>query len=199
MIYFYDGNTDNLLTFPNAIAFTAYLDTCNLYDYVVDQQRLTATDVIHVETPWESKTYGRNVLIYDEYERILDVHDFAPEPKRDYQPIYNEWVRSQHKQTKHQKQGRAHEQNGHYKPYAKFTTVSKRWNRENNEDCYEYAAYIRHKSRWSDKHGGLWKDRFAPIENNWKNAKVRKQYMWHQKLHQSTSKKPSFKNDKKGI
>lgn len=195
MIYFYDGNTNLLLTFPNTMTFTAYLSVHNLYDSVVGQQRLTATDVLRIETPWGRKTYERNMLIYDEYERILDVRDFVPDPKCDYQPIYNEW-RSQHKPpTKHRKQGRTHKQSGHYKPYTKFTTVSKRWNRENDEDCYEYATYIRHKKRWYDKHIGFWCDRFAPTENNWKEAKVRKQYMWHQKSHKNTSAIHSFRDN----
>ena len=203
MIYFYDENVkhvlafpnEHTLTFPNATMFTAYLDAYNRYDYVVHNQRLTATDVLRIETPWEITTYERNVLIYDEYGRMLDVRDFEPKPWYDYRPIYNEWMESQRKIVKRQKQGRTHERNGHYKSFDKLTTVSKRWNRERDEDCYEYATCIRHKSRWYDKRACSWADCFAPTENNWKEAKVRKQYMWHQNSHKSTSAIHSFKDN----
>lgn len=86
------------------------------------------------------------------------------------------------------RQGKTHHKWGHYKSFYKYSGVSLRPDKRDYEDCGEYVTYLRHKNRKPNNDFGYWNDRFAPTENNWKEKKIRKQYMWHKPRHYDTSK-----------
>lgn len=197
MIYIYDSSSHKLASFSSAYIFTAVLAaSLNFdwlhYDSILKRQKLSRDDVYRAypeDDAFRVIEFSRDVIIYDEYNRLLDVRDFRPDPDVDYSTLYNTWREEQRQAIlcKHSKrQGKRHR-----KGYGKC-----RWERKANKatvpnpDLYDFDANPRHFNRINNDGGKkpyIYTDCFVKIENNWKsNNKAKRQYMWHKPLHKDT-------------
>lgn len=197
MIYVYDTSRHEIASFPDAQTFTAVLaTTSNLYllnyNSLLERQKLSENDVyrdirVHPEDGvYHTIEFSRDVIIYDEYDRLLDVRDFRPDPNIDYSKIYNAWREEQRQailRERSKRQGKRHR-----KGYGKC-----RWERKANKatipnsDLYDFDAKPRHFNRINNDGGKkphIYTDCFVKTENNWKNnRKAKRQYMWHKPCH----------------
>lgn len=158
--------------------FTLYL-AGRTYAYVLDHQRLTATDIycrrayIYDTGQKVLQKHERNLQILDEYGRILDVRDF-----KHFIPVEPSSTRPP-KPYKSKRQGRTHCKWGHYKYLHKFVS--------RDSELQNVDIRLRHRNRLLR---GTEKDYYCEswvsTENNWKSQKVRHQYMWHKPVHKDS-------------
>lgn len=172
------------------------------YDSFLRDQNLTGYDIKRyaVCCTWDPETNEyhcvydhtlRSRQIIDDNGRVLDIRDYYNMIMRRHITLLNDPVINSHR-TRHKQQGRTHRKNGKCEwcvSRSKIVTDNIDYADMEQECCDHIHIKRRRMSYDSD----FWNDdRYRISENNWKAAKVRKQYMWHKKP--STIKDPrSFK------
>lgn len=174
-------------SFDTEQEFAAYL-TDAMFDHILMHQRLTATDICRkIVYPYSTNQpvlyeHERNIQILDELGRILDVRDFIHLIPTDIS-VYNIWKKKQSRafRIKHrsQKQGEAHKKWGHYKYLHKSVPPDK--------NLLDIDETLRHRNRRLRCIGlNYYTETWTTTENNWKEQKIRHQYMWHKPKHKDT-------------
>lgn len=172
------------------------------YDSFLRNQNLTGYDIKRyvVRWTWDPATnecHGiydqtlRSRQMIDDNGRVLDISNYYDMIMRQHITLLNSPVINSY-HTCHKKQGRTHHKNGKCErcvSRSKLVADSIDYTDMEQECCDRIHIKRRRMSYDSD----FWNDdRYRVSENNWKAAKVRKQYMWHKKP--STIKDPrSFK------
>lgn len=161
----------------------------NAYESFVRDQNLTGNDTrryveytrINDELVESISTQIlRGEQIIDDDGRVIDIRDYKDKiialiAVNKTEPRH--WF-AMRPRRRWQKQGRTHVKSaGFHWHQPKLSAIRK------NADTYadiesEIADNVKIKCRRKEKFI-VWNDKFYNAENNWKSAKVRKQYMWH--------------------
>lgn len=195
MVYIYHIDNERLQlqnVFENDVEFATYLGDKNVYRSILLTQRLAKTDICrkkeYIFDPNENALYSilytedRDIVIKDEYGRILDVRNFIPLIPKDPAIYEARWKKQQEKMCNNigrcKRQGKTHKKNGKYIYKSKSVHDVK-------PDFDEIDNTLRHRNRVLRNHNKCY-DSYKPVANNWKCAKVKRQYMWHKRKHEDT-------------
>lgn len=163
------------------------------YEDFVSRQNLTGNDIRKIRSlrsviDYENEipigiryttivyTETRDLQLLDGDYRTLDIRDYKSAIDAITEADIAEYFCRHRKRRQHM--GRTHKKSGHYSSHCPFRSISK-------EPDMDYADYdipvrIKHrKHKTFDEYYDYYS--FSRMENNWKQSKVRKQYMWHKK------------------
>lgn len=205
ILYTFSKESDMILYFANSGAkqdSAGSIVSTWEYDSFLRDQNLTGYDIKRyaVRCTWDPETNEyhcvydhtlRSRQIIDDNGRVLDIRNYYNMIMRRHITLLNDPVINSHR-ARHKQQGRTHRKNGKYEwcvSRSKIVTDSIDY-ADMEQECCDHI-HIKHRRMSYDS--DFWNDdRYRISENNWKAAKVRKQYMWHKKP--STIKDPrSFK------